>query len=58
MTVLKGTFKKKEKLLIASFSLSKEAIKRIEDEAERLDRSKSWVMNNLALNIKNNYKKG
>lgn len=34
-----------------SFRLSDEAIKAIEQEAKRLDRSASWVVNNLALNI-------
>ena len=38
--------------------MSQEAIKLIKEEAEKLDRSASWVMNNLALNIKNNSKKG
>ena len=41
-----------------SYKMSQEAIKLIKEEAEKLDRSASWVMNNLALNIKNNSKKG
>lgn len=35
-----------------SFRLSDEAIKLIEEQAKKLDRSASWVVNNLALNIK------
>ncbi len=35
-----------------SFTLSAEAIKAIEKEAERVDRSASWVVNDLALQIK------
>lgn len=35
-----------------SYRLSDEAIKLIEKEAEKLDRSASWVVNNLALQIK------
>ena len=35
-----------------SYKMSQEAIKLIKEEAERLDRSASWIMNNLALQIK------
>ena len=35
-----------------SFTLSAEAIKAIEEEAKKLDRPASWVVNNLALQIK------
>ena len=35
-----------------SFTLSAEAIKAIEDKAEKLERSASWVVNSLALQIK------
>jgi hypothetical protein len=35
-----------------SYKLSDEAIKLINSEAKRLERSASWVVNNLALQIK------
>lgn len=35
-----------------SYKMSQEAIELIKKEAERLDRSASWVVNNLALQIK------
>lgn len=38
-------------LKIQSYSMSQEAIKIIKAEAERLDRSASWVMNDLALKL-------
>jgi len=48
----------KRKVKVKSFSITQEASDLINKEAERLDRSASWVVNNLALNIKNNSKKG
>lgn len=41
-----------ENVKTQSYSISKEAIEIIKEEAERLDRSKSWVVDNLVLNIK------
>ena len=48
----------KRKVKVKSFSITQEASDLINKAAERLDRSASWVVNNLALNIKNNSKKG
>tara|TARA_R110002051_G_scaffold249586_1_gene308988 strand:- start:203 stop:334 length:132 start_codon:yes stop_codon:yes gene_type:complete len=36
---------------VISFTLSEEAIQIIKKEAEKLDRSASWVVNNLIVNF-------
>ena len=58
MHPIKGTQPTKVKVQTKSFSITQEAFDLIHKEAERLDRSASWVVNNLALNLKEASLKG